>query len=1120
MQQGDARSTGFFPGSLPILASIAIACLSQTSAVYSQIAADGTLSTNVTTTNNLNFTINDGNRSGNNLFHSFREFSVPTGGEAFFNNSPEIENIFSRVTGGTISNIDGSLRANGNANLFLLNPSGIIFGPNARLNIGGSFLATTASSFKFADGVEFSATNPQAAPLLSINVPIGLQIGANPGSIVNHSIATDSNNQPVGLQVQSGRSLALLGGDVTQEGGRLDAPGGRIELAGIASAGIVGLAVNGNILSLSFPGQGTRANVTLTDDARVNVRSLGGGDIVVNANNFTAVNGGRLVAGTEGTGNGGDITVNANNFSISGVGMLSQAGSGLYNTVFPDASGNAGNIFVNTRSFSASSGATVRSTTIGAGNAGDVRIVSTDLVELTGGEIATIADESSRGDAGDISITTGTYLASGKQGYLWSGTFNGGRNGGNITLTADSVTLLNGSTIDASNLRGSGNAGNVEINARNDVNFSGDSYISTVAAGQGNAGNVMLQAGGSVALVNGDIDSSAFLGTAGRGGDISIRARSLSMTDGAKLGAFAAGQSQVAGNITVQTSDFVTLDNDSRISGFASGTGSGGNILIETGRLNVLNGSWIFAPVTGDKPAGQLTVNASQSVEVAGVILENGLFSRSSISIETLGAGNAGTLTINTRRLIVRDGADIATSSLSNSSGTGGNLVVNASESVEVIGTRPDGLSPSSISAYSGGRGAAGNITITTGRLIVQDGGEVAAFTTGSGQGGTLAVNASESVEVIGTRPNGVFGSSLTTESAGMGVAGSLRITTGRLIVRDGGEISASTLGEGIGGTLEVNASESVEVIGAGARGLGSNLATQTLGEKRAGNLTIYTGELIVRDAGRVTVNSTGTGRAGDLEVEADSIGLDRGAIIGESALGGDGANITLRSQSLLLLRRHSNISTTAGTFGTGGTGGNIIIDTPNLVALENSDITANAFRGDGGQVNITAQAIFGTEFRPPPILDTPESDITASSRFGRQGEVTINTPDVNPSSGLIELPHNFADATRLIVDRCAPVRHGSSFVVTGRGGISPSPNESFSGETVLVDLVTLDTEEQGSRGNTEEPLVTSATTTDAQLVEATGWIINEKGQVVLIASAPTATPYLMPVGCVSDSVT
>ncbi len=715
MQQGDARSTGFFPGSLPILASIAIACLSQTSAVYSQIAPDGTLSTNVTTTNNLNFTINDGNRSGNNLFHSFREFSVPTGGEAFFNNFPEIQNIFSRVTGGTISNIDGSLRANGNANLFLLNPSGIIFGPNARLNIGGSFLATTASSFKFADGVEFSATNPQAAPLLSINVPIGLQIGANPGSIVNHSIATDSNNQPVGLQVQSGRSLALLGGDVTQEGGRLDAPGGRIELAGIASAGIVGLAVNGNILSLSFPGQGTRANVTLTDDARVNVRSLGGGDIVVNANNFTAVNGGRLVAGTEGTGNGGDITVNANNFSISGVGMLSQAGSGLYNTVFPDASGNAGNIFVNTRSFSASSGATVRSTTIGAGNAGDVRIVSTDLFELTGGEIATIADESSRGDAGDISITTGTYLASGKQGYLWSGTFNGGRNGGNITLTADSVTLLNGSTIDASNLRGSGNAGNVEINARNDVNFSGDSYISTVAAGQGNAGNVMLQAGGSVALVNGDIDSSAFLGTAGRGGDISIRARSLSMTDGAKLGAFAAGQSQVAGNITVQTSDFVTLDNDSRISGFASGTGSGGNILIETGRLNVLNGSWIFAPVTGDKPAGQLTVNASQSVEVAGVILENGLFSRSSISIETLGAGNAGTLTINTGRLIVRDGADIATSSLSDSSGYGGNIAINASESVEVIGTRRDGLSPSSISAYSGGRVAAGNITITTG---------------------------------------------------------------------------------------------------------------------------------------------------------------------------------------------------------------------------------------------------------------------------------------------------------------------------------------------------------------------------------------------------------------------
>ena len=151
-----------------------------------QISGDGTARTRVTSADRQNFSIEGGQRIGSNLFHSFSTFSVPTNGSATFQNRPAVANILGRVTGPAASSIDGLLRTQSSANLFLINPNGILFGPNARLNIGGSFLASTADRVLFEGGDFFSAS--ESAPLLTVRTaPIGLGFGPMAAPIRNQS---------------------------------------------------------------------------------------------------------------------------------------------------------------------------------------------------------------------------------------------------------------------------------------------------------------------------------------------------------------------------------------------------------------------------------------------------------------------------------------------------------------------------------------------------------------------------------------------------------------------------------------------------------------------------------------------------------------------------------------------------------------------------------------------------------------------------------------------------------------------------------------------------------------------------------------------------------------------
>ncbi|AFZ34571.1 filamentous hemagglutinin family outer membrane protein [Stanieria cyanosphaera PCC 7437] len=192
--------------SFPLAGTITIGSLFVLPFASAQISPDGTLPTQINRQGNV-WEITGGGQAGNNLFHSFKDFSIPTGNEAFFNNASDIVNILNRVTGGNLSNIDGLLKANGNANLFLINPAGIIFGKNASLNIGGSFFGSTADGLLFDDGTEFSAINTDTPPLLTINAPIGLNLRGN-----NSATITSQGNLTVI------KDLTLAGGNLDLQG--------------------------------------------------------------------------------------------------------------------------------------------------------------------------------------------------------------------------------------------------------------------------------------------------------------------------------------------------------------------------------------------------------------------------------------------------------------------------------------------------------------------------------------------------------------------------------------------------------------------------------------------------------------------------------------------------------------------------------------------------------------------------------------------------------------------------------------------------------------------------------------------------------------------------------------
>ncbi len=411
--------------------------------VKAQILPDATLPVNssVTTEGNAS-TITGGTVTGSNLFHSFDVFSIPTGSAAYFNNALDIQNIISRVTGLSISNIDGLLRANGAANLFLLNPNGIIFGANASLNIGGSFLASTASSVNFADGTQFSATAHHTTPLLTISVPIGLQYGGNPGGIgvqgTGHNLSSGllpvRRSSSTGLRVQPGKTLALVGGNVTLDGGILTAEGGRIDL-GSVNSGLISLTPTTYGWNLGYAGVQSFQDIQLSQKALVDTSGEGSDGIQLAGRRVAIADSSVALIQNQGSQPSGSLKVNASEvLELSGTSSNGSIPSILRTEAV--GFGNGGDIAVSTKQLVIQGGASIGSRTYSDAKGGNLSVNASESVQLLGSSpfnslitSGIFASTSAFGNAGNITVSTGRFVA---------------RDGGNFDISNPWVRLRRG----------------------------------------------------------------------------------------------------------------------------------------------------------------------------------------------------------------------------------------------------------------------------------------------------------------------------------------------------------------------------------------------------------------------------------------------------------------------------------------------------------------------------------------------------------------------------------------------------------------------------------------------------------------------------------------------------
>ncbi|MEM9244735.1 MAG: filamentous hemagglutinin N-terminal domain-containing protein [Cyanobacteria bacterium P01_F01_bin.153] len=846
--------------------------------------------------------IGGGTTAGQNLFHSFERFSVPTDHTVHFVPNGDIARIIARVTGGDGSLIDGVLGSNTSAALFLINPNGISFGPNAQLQLGGSFVASTAESMVFVDGAEFRAGgNSGAAPLLTATVPLGLQLGAGSGNIVGIGRGPIDLTETPGLTVLPGQTLGFLGASLEFSGVAIAVPSGDLQLGAVTS-GTVGLGDN---LQFSYDGISEFGDLTLQLGSSVTglgVIPQNPGTITLAGDDVT-LSRSQVISLTLGTAPGPPITINsAGTLSILGAAGDPVLSTGIFSAVPPDVGQNGGAISTTARRFIIRNGGRLQSSTEGAGAAGDIQVrageIDFDGFTPVGPAEAPTFDNSAESAISSITTSLG--------------------DSGRLNIRADRLRLTNGAVIEtASAPEASGRARSVNLAVTGDLIMVG-----------GNPENA-VQTSRIATLTFGE----------GSGESVTIQAGSAQLADGAQIGSVTSGR-QGSGDLRVVVDGLLLISGEnltlpgqgagSTVATIAFGTGKGGDIVVDADHIRIEDGASLGAqalnnflgvttiPEAGGSDSGQVIVRANL-IELVGTSVFNPAVP-SNIASATFGSGDAGSVVVEADNLRILNGGTLASSTLISFIGTleqpnagrgnGGDLEVRVRDSIEVAGAGVGGEFPSTLGANTASFGDAGRTQIQAQELIIRDGGLVNSAAFALGDAGSLTVEA-DYILIEGRNATNGLESQIAASAL-----------TPPLDLQDRFGIPAGSSGD-------------------------------------TGQVTVIADRIDIRDRGQISVQHDGTGNAGALTIDAGLLTLGSGGQIRANTVAGTGGNAVVRSGSLQL-RDDSQVSVEAGSIGNGG---NLTLETDTLALLEDSTIRANAVRGQGGNIAIISQGLFlGTD--------------------------------------------------------------------------------------------------------------------------------------------------------------